>query len=89
MQRNVDSSPRGALSNLTAGPGGSRSSRAGCVHALGQYLLRSAKSTGTYRDGVKRPVGDRGGRLVVQQYRCVWAAGHAGDHTTVDGRAWS
>lgn len=60
----------------------------GCPHRLGRHLLRTRRSTQTYPDGRQRPAGHRGGRLVVDQTPCVWAAGHSGEHATADGRTW-
>jgi hypothetical protein len=67
-----------------AGPAGG-----GCAHTLGRHLLRTCRSTQSYPDGNLRPPEIRGGRLVVDQSPCVWAPGHAGEHKTTDGRAWS
>jgi hypothetical protein len=62
---------------------------AACPHLLGKWLLRASRTTQAYRDGGLRPVGHRGGRLVVDRAACVWALGHAGEHQTADGRTWS
>jgi len=61
----------------------------GCPHVLGRHLLRTSRSTQAYPDGNLRVPERRGGRLIVDQAPCVWAPGHAGDHKTADGRAWS
>jgi hypothetical protein len=59
-----------------------------CPHQLGRWLLRTARSTQTYRDGGLRLPEHRGGRLVVDRAPCVFTPGHAGEHRDQEGRAW-
>ncbi len=59
-----------------------------CPHLLGRWLIRTSKSTQTFRDGGRR-VTHRGGRLVKTGDPCTQPAGHDGPHTTGGGRSWS
>ena len=60
-----------------------------CPHQLGQWVLKSAKSTATFPDGAARPVQHRGGTPVIVRSGCVFTPGHAGEHRDQEGRAWS
>ncbi len=59
-----------------------------CPHQLGQWVLKSAKSTATFPDGQARPVQLRGGTPTIVRSGCVFTPGHDGAHRDQEGRSW-